>query len=318
MQRDLRLDGIKFIMIFLVVMGHLTSEDWGGDVKRLIYSFHMPVFVFLSGYFTSRNTNREKQWSWIKSTLLIYVVAQLAHVVLAFGTANLLALLKHKPMDLSMIKWNILVSPKLAMWYLLSLVYWRFCVWHLPKSISDTTLFCLSCFLALACGVIPLDMAFSFQRTFAFMPFFVLGMIFRKKDLMPRLGSIPWLIAFVALLAGLLVASYLPSYWPAFHYKTLQDSLLRIAQTSLGFFLCLLVIRILRVDFTERFAKYGIFTLWIYIGHSYLIKIGDKLFPLMGITLNTFTALLLTCAYCTLFICLAKLYHSRKEKKGKA
>ena len=59
--RDLKLDGLKFIMIFLVVLGHLSYNDWGMETGLLIYSFHMPVFVFLSGYFTSRSTDAARQ-----------------------------------------------------------------------------------------------------------------------------------------------------------------------------------------------------------------------------------------------------------------
>ena len=68
MNRDLKLDAIKFIMIFLVVLGHLGYNDYGLGINRVIYSFHMPVFIFLSGYFTSQNTNREKQTKWLKHT----------------------------------------------------------------------------------------------------------------------------------------------------------------------------------------------------------------------------------------------------------
>ena len=61
MNRDLRLDGLKFIMIFLVVLGHLRFIDYGISVGKMIYSFHMPVFVFLSGYFTSQKTEKENK-----------------------------------------------------------------------------------------------------------------------------------------------------------------------------------------------------------------------------------------------------------------
>ena len=57
-------DMLKGFAILLVVMGHFLSWQWGGPVlsnvpedikyltllKRIIYSFHMPLFFFLSGY----------------------------------------------------------------------------------------------------------------------------------------------------------------------------------------------------------------------------------------------------------------------------
>jgi fucose 4-O-acetylase-like acetyltransferase len=45
------LDIAKGIGILLVVLGHNDFEVISLFVQRLIYSFHMPMFFFLSGYF---------------------------------------------------------------------------------------------------------------------------------------------------------------------------------------------------------------------------------------------------------------------------
>ena len=45
------LDIAKGIGILLVVLGHNDFEVISVFVQRLIYSFHMPLFFFLSGYF---------------------------------------------------------------------------------------------------------------------------------------------------------------------------------------------------------------------------------------------------------------------------
>ena len=46
MQRDITIDFLKGIAIFLVVLGHLFPVP---PVSNFIYSFHMPLFMFLSG-----------------------------------------------------------------------------------------------------------------------------------------------------------------------------------------------------------------------------------------------------------------------------
>lgn len=46
MERDAKIDGLKFILIFFVVLGHLQYKDYGIELNKMIYSFHMPVFVF--------------------------------------------------------------------------------------------------------------------------------------------------------------------------------------------------------------------------------------------------------------------------------
>ena len=43
MERDLHIDGLKFLMIFLVVLGHLSYEDYGLEINKMVYSFHMPI-----------------------------------------------------------------------------------------------------------------------------------------------------------------------------------------------------------------------------------------------------------------------------------
>jgi len=58
--RDYSLDYIKGILIYLVVLGHCIY--WRNNENAIctataeyIYSFHMPFFIFLSGYFFSKN-----------------------------------------------------------------------------------------------------------------------------------------------------------------------------------------------------------------------------------------------------------------------
>lgn len=57
-QRDKTLDAIKLFAIFLVLWGHaiqyfLSSKYYDEPVYRFIYSFHMPLFMMLVGYFST-------------------------------------------------------------------------------------------------------------------------------------------------------------------------------------------------------------------------------------------------------------------------
>ena len=49
-QRDILFDFVKGVLIFLVVWGHVIRGR-ESIVYHVIYSFHMPLFVFVSGYF---------------------------------------------------------------------------------------------------------------------------------------------------------------------------------------------------------------------------------------------------------------------------
>lgn len=313
--RDLKIDGLKCLMIFLVVLGHLTYNDWGIGVNRLIYSFHMPVFVFLSGYLTSRNTNEEKRHRWFKRTLLIYLIAQFAHILLTIGFEYGKMFLEKEAFDPAVISWRVIISPYLALWYLLCLIYWRFSVWYLFPKTNDITLIIISMGLAFLSGFIPVDHDFSFQRAFSLYPYFVMGLAFRKRGLIDKLIKLPYVYALIGLIVGLFISRLLPTYMPKFHYSNWNDLVLRITQTGLGAFLCLCVIRITYLDATEKLAKYGAYTLWIFIGHTYLIRIGEKAFPYLGISLNLIEALLLASLYCYLFYIVANLYQTHRRSK---
>ena len=63
-QRDLGLDLVKLLAIYFVVLGHVVmfvekksiSQNW---LYTFIYSFHMPLFMTISGYFAKSSLKRE-------------------------------------------------------------------------------------------------------------------------------------------------------------------------------------------------------------------------------------------------------------------
>ena len=74
-------DNIKFLMIFCVVLGHCLYEFFrkhtgtavtAESVYLFIYTFHMPVFIFLTGMF-SRHAVAQKRYDRVISYLLIYL-----------------------------------------------------------------------------------------------------------------------------------------------------------------------------------------------------------------------------------------------------
>lgn len=68
--RDPAFDALKFFAIFLVLWGHaiqhlVSTEYYDEPIYRIIYSFHMPLFMTIVGYF-STNSNGNS----IRSTLM--------------------------------------------------------------------------------------------------------------------------------------------------------------------------------------------------------------------------------------------------------
>ena len=80
-QRSSEFDIIKGITILLVIVGHVCdylviNGEWA-NWDYIICSFHMPLFFFVSGYFSSKGLNRitnlktGAQWIWSKVLRLI-------------------------------------------------------------------------------------------------------------------------------------------------------------------------------------------------------------------------------------------------------
>lgn len=73
-------DGIKGLAIFLVVLGHVLQRSFGQHVnifETIIYSFHMALFMFVSGYFSySRNKSN--------TDILKFILKKIRQLIIPF------------------------------------------------------------------------------------------------------------------------------------------------------------------------------------------------------------------------------------------
>jgi len=80
-KRSAKWDILKFAMVFLVVLGH-AADYYTGDSEKMrslfffIYTFHMPIFIFVSGLFSKRTVN-EKRKEKIYGYLVLYLVLKI-------------------------------------------------------------------------------------------------------------------------------------------------------------------------------------------------------------------------------------------------
>lgn len=64
-EREKWVDAVKGLAIYLVILGHAiqyaTSQDYnyaGNSIFQIIYSFHMPLFMMMSGYLFAYSMNK--------------------------------------------------------------------------------------------------------------------------------------------------------------------------------------------------------------------------------------------------------------------
>lgn len=116
MVRDKSLDGLKFLLIFSVILVHMQYEaPCGIRVAHIQHMLDMPMFIFLSGYFTKVKT-WEKFFQSAKKVVEIYLIFDVLHSILSVWLyqSNFVSAFAHG-----------LIKSHLAMWYLMSLLWWR-------------------------------------------------------------------------------------------------------------------------------------------------------------------------------------------------
>lgn len=88
-------DILKFILIFLVVLGHIAdfstrNNEYMRTLYLTVYTFHMPLFIFVSGLFSKKTVN-EKKKDKIFSYLVLYFVLKFINFLyfwIAFGKTS--------------------------------------------------------------------------------------------------------------------------------------------------------------------------------------------------------------------------------------
>lgn len=164
-KRVVYFDYLKALLVFFVVVGHALDpfvDNVGAKALFLtIYSFHMPLFIFLSGYFA--------KWNWKKCVayFLIYIF-----VSAIYTAVQLISTSSTKISFMTVL--NGFIYPQWTLWFLLAMPFWLLTtkliknvkIWHI----------CLAVVLTLAIGFVPLKGTFlTYSRIFYFMPVFLFG-----------------------------------------------------------------------------------------------------------------------------------------------
>ena len=235
------LDSFKGFLIFIVVFGHFLlplKESPYPLFSRsfyLIYSFHMPAFVFLSGYFgysgwKKRGTNFRSLLSYV----FLYLFMQgMLHIcdIFFYGSTRIFP-------DF----WHASSTP----WYILALIFWNLAV--LPAELflrrregKEITVYLL--FLIL------LSVPFSFlevgrtlkdflalDRTLSFAPFYYLGFLakcygfsFQKIYKLPAMLGLLFSLSLFGFLQQLL--PYTRVFYGTWGYRIEREAILPFFKT---------------------------------------------------------------------------------------
>lgn len=180
-QRIYYWDNLKAVLIFLVVLGHflIPISGEGKSVQSVyffIYLFHMPAFVFVTGYFAKYYMKKDvPQVNKLIGFLVLFLIYKgllwVAKSVLAGEVA----------------KFDFFVEDA-APWYLLCMFFWYI---YLPvfDKFKPVVSIGFSIVLAILIGLDPRVGPFlCFSRSVVFLPFFLMGYYF-KEDLIKKITT---------------------------------------------------------------------------------------------------------------------------------
>lgn len=196
--RDYSFDNMRALLIFCVVFAHLleirSPFSYGGYLYQIIYSFHMPVFLFICGWFAKFDRNKV-----IFGLFFPYLMLQAAYIVFQrwlYGTDILLQF----------------TTPYWLLWFQLALF-----VYHLLLPLYDVgtprrqlIAWFFVLILSLFAGYDPtVGYSMTLSRLLVFQPWFLLGFYGRRTSLRPPHRIIKILITICLILCLILL-----QYWP--------------------------------------------------------------------------------------------------------
>ena len=269
-ERDSFFDVLKFFLIAFVVFGHVIEVGEGTRFEialyNLIYSFHMPLFVFVSGYFSRRYDDKAERTKKLLYLVETYVVFQLFFRVPSIISGNYVSGFNR---------------PWWILWYLFSLIIWRFVLQIIPRHLFENdwrSVLFFSVLLSLLGGFVPIGYDFSFQRLICFWPFFTVGYICANirevqfREILPNkcVAITYFIVIFIAFY--IIDKSFSGVFYGSLPYSSLYGLCGRFVQLIMGCIGSLCFMGLVKgVKLPKCFMKIGVETMFFFIYHAFFV-----------------------------------------------
>ncbi len=177
--RDPLWDNIRGLLIILVVCGHMIEAcplcPSVQELHRIIYAFHMPAFIFVSGFFA-----RFRPARLLRSTILPYLVFQ--PLYLLFATRVL------KQFDAFDLQYT---TPYWHLWYLVAISIYHSMIPFLEEARNPLQRILVLLVVCCASVIVGYDSTINtyltLSRVVVFAPFYVAGFyLSRRRDSMHK------------------------------------------------------------------------------------------------------------------------------------
>lgn len=272
-ERYYLLDNAKIALILLIIFGHLIELNIGKSITYkaiylTIYSFHIPMFVFISGVLSKGQISS----AYIKRNISGLIIPLLVFQVLY----EILELMVHG--SLSAHTTNL--QPYWILWYLISLFTWRL---MLSAFIALRYPIFLSTLIAIIAGYSSCTGYYlGISRTLTFFPIFLVGYYF-GPDLFNKLKFRGSNILFMTVLASVFFVfvfnhdinhrwMYGSYAYPNLGHKEWYAGIYRLALYSISLAVGLSFVGLLPFG-QKSISRFGKNTLFIYLWHGVYVKL---------------------------------------------
>ena len=290
MERNRWMDGVKFALIILVILGHckhFTDYDNSLLSTRIIsravhsvYFFHMPLFILISGYFSKRS---EKLKSF-HSTMRLLRIFFFFHL-LWIG----IELIYGRPFQII----NF-VNPSFTFWYLLCLAYWRIIMQLIPPKYDKCYIILpIATFISLLGGLLPLTTELSIPRTLTYMPLFFLGYYAKTNNWLRKIMELNFLWFLIPAIFLLYFENHISlDIFGRKPYHEYMDVIKRVVFLGSSIIISIAFLKALPQKIT-LFADEGKDVLFYYVYHSFVLFIIAELLKCAGIVVEGFGLLII-------------------------
>lgn len=274
-QRDYYFDNAKFILVFFVVFGHMLrsfieDNETVYTLYKVIYTFHMPAFILVSGFF-AKGFNKEGYVKKIaKKLILPYIIFQLIYSVFYYFLYNKNSFVTDP------------LNPQWSLWFLISMFCWNI---MLPVFAKYKAAFSITASLVIGLAVGYADWIsnyLSLSRTLVFFPLFLMGYYLKKEHFYAlfkpgfRIGAF---IAFAVVFAGFYFYPDMDYQWlfGSKPYAEMGAVSMGAVFTRLGIYVLSLIMVFSFYSIVPQkqyfFTNLGKNTLYVYLLHGFFVRL---------------------------------------------
>ncbi|MBS4188994.1 acyltransferase family protein [Bacillus sp. FJAT-49705] len=274
-KREYYFDNAKFILIFLVVFGHflrsyISENETVYTLYKLIYTFHMPAFILISGFF-AKGFNKQGYIAKISKKLILpYIIFQLIYSLFYYFLYNEQSI-QVDPL-----------TPHWSLWFLISLFSWNIMLILFTKIkpiISIIVAFAIGLMVGYADWITDF---LSLSRTFVFFPLFLIGYYLKKEHfslIVSPKAKIASISIFIIVFTGFYLFPDLNHEWllGSKPYTEMRVASITAVFARLAFYILSLIMVFSFFSLVPRkqyfFTTVGKNTLYVYLLHGFFVRL---------------------------------------------